>query len=132
MNGPYWIPDQWWIQDFLEEGAPTPRGGATYDFVKISQKLHEIERIWTPRGRVLRALLRSATVDQYTERHMTKQGSRNSDRTGYKSYICYTISRIIHQILKRVGPLKEFMELLLGFASRVFHSLYKLLRNERN
>ena len=38
---------QWRIQDFPEEGAPT------YDFAKISQKLHEIERIWTP--------LRSAT-----------------------------------------------------------------------
>ena len=42
---------QWRIQDFPEEGAPTPRGGApTYDFAKFSQKLHEIERIWTPRG----------------------------------------------------------------------------------
>ena len=28
-----------------------PRGGApTYNFAKISQKLHEIERIWAPRG----------------------------------------------------------------------------------
>ena len=35
---------QWRIQDFPEEGAPT------YDFAKISQKLHEIETIWTPRG----------------------------------------------------------------------------------
>ena len=43
---------QWRIWDFPEEGAPTPRGGApTYDFAKIPQKLHEIERIWTPRGR---------------------------------------------------------------------------------
>ena len=32
---------------FPEEGAPTPRGVPTYDFAKISQKLHEIERIWT-------------------------------------------------------------------------------------
>ena len=29
-----------------------PRGGApTYVFAKTSQKLHEIERIWTPGGR---------------------------------------------------------------------------------
>ena len=35
---------QWRIQDFPEEGAPT------YDFAKISQKLHEIERIWTGGG----------------------------------------------------------------------------------
>ena len=42
---------RWRIQDFPEEGAPTPRGGApTCDFAKFSQKLHEIERIWTPRG----------------------------------------------------------------------------------
>ena len=39
---------QWRIQDFPEVGAPTLRGGApTYDIVKFSQKLHEIERIWT-------------------------------------------------------------------------------------
>ena len=37
-------------------------GGATCDFAKISQKLHEIERIWTPReAPVPRARLRSAT-----------------------------------------------------------------------
>ena len=33
----------------------------TYDFAKFPQKLHEIERIWTPGG-VPRAPLRSATV----------------------------------------------------------------------
>ena len=32
-------------------GAPTPQGGgATYDFTKFPQKLHEIERIWMPGG----------------------------------------------------------------------------------
>ena len=32
-------------------GRQLSRGGApTYDFVKFSQKLHEIERIWTPGG----------------------------------------------------------------------------------
>ena len=29
-------------------GANSPGGAPTYDFAKISQKLHEIERIWTP------------------------------------------------------------------------------------
>ena len=56
---------QWRIQDFPEEGAPTLQGGApTYDFAKISQKLHEIERIWTPGGgRASKILLcRSATA----------------------------------------------------------------------
>ena len=41
---------QWRIQDLAEEGAPTPGGAPTYDFAKFSQKLHEIERIWTPGG----------------------------------------------------------------------------------
>ena len=27
-----------------------PQGAPTYDFAKFSQKLHEIERIWVPRG----------------------------------------------------------------------------------
>ena len=32
-------------------GRANPPGGApTYDFAKFSQKLHEIERIWTPGG----------------------------------------------------------------------------------
>ena len=39
--------DKWRIQDFPEERAPTPGGAPTYDFAKIPQKLHEIERIWT-------------------------------------------------------------------------------------
>ena len=54
---------QWRIQDFLEEGAPTPGGMPTYDFAKNFQKLHKIERIWTPRGsRVPRGPLRSPTA----------------------------------------------------------------------
>ena len=28
-------------------GANSPGGATTYDFAKFSQKLHEIERIWT-------------------------------------------------------------------------------------
>ena len=50
---------------FPQGGAPTPRGGApTYDFAKISQKLYEIERIWTPRGARVPCAppLRSATA----------------------------------------------------------------------
>ena len=31
-------------------GANSPGGAPTYDFAKFSQKLHEIERIWTPGG----------------------------------------------------------------------------------
>ena len=38
------------IQDFPEVGVQTLRGGAKIQFAKISQKLHEIERIWTPTG----------------------------------------------------------------------------------
>ena len=66
---PHWIlhsqHHQWRIQEFSNGGTNYsggsrifPRrgrqlsgGGApTYDFAKFSQKLHEIERIWTPRG----------------------------------------------------------------------------------
>ena len=31
-------------------GANFPGGALTYEFAKFSQKLHEIERIWTPGG----------------------------------------------------------------------------------
>ena len=31
-------------------GANSPGGVTTYDFANISQKLHKIEKIWTPRG----------------------------------------------------------------------------------
>ena len=41
---------QWQIQNFPKVGAPTLQEMPTYDFAKISQKLHEIERIWAHRG----------------------------------------------------------------------------------
>ena len=45
---------------FLRGGAPTPQGSApTYDFAKFSQKLHEIERIWTRERASLAPPLRS-------------------------------------------------------------------------
>ena len=31
---------------FVEGGANPPAGALTYDFAKISEKLHEIEKIW--------------------------------------------------------------------------------------
>ena len=33
-------------------GANSPRVAPTYEIAKFSEKLHEIERIWTPRGGV--------------------------------------------------------------------------------
>ena len=45
------IRDKWWIQDFPEVGVPALEGeGATYDFARVFQKLHETERIWTRGG----------------------------------------------------------------------------------
>ena len=42
---------QWRIQDFPEVGGDNSPGEApTYDFAKFSQKLYEIESIWTTRG----------------------------------------------------------------------------------
>ena len=35
---------------FPRGGGANSRGVPTYDFAKISPKLHEIERIWAPRG----------------------------------------------------------------------------------
>ena len=45
-------------------GANSPGGAPTYEIAKFSEKLHEIERIWTPPGggRVPRAPLRSANA----------------------------------------------------------------------
>ena len=53
---------QWRIQDFSEEGAPTPQGAPTYDFAIFSPKLHEIERIWALGGARPSRPLRSATA----------------------------------------------------------------------
>ena len=57
-------------------GANSPGGAPTYDFAKISQKLHEIERIWTPReGRASKILLcRSATGSSYSKSHYRCEG----------------------------------------------------------
>ena len=52
LEPPLSISFQWRIQDFPPVGAPTLGGAPTYDFAKFSPKLHEIERIWTPGGRV--------------------------------------------------------------------------------
>ena len=47
---------QWRIQDFPEEGALTPKGGApTYYLANFSRKLHENEEILGRGGRVPRA-----------------------------------------------------------------------------
>ena len=41
-------------------GANPPSGAPTYDFAKFFRKLHEIERIWTPKGCTSLSPLRSA------------------------------------------------------------------------
>ena len=58
------ISTQWRIQDYPEEGALTPKGGApTYYLANFSRKLHENEEILGQRGvRVPHAPLRSATA----------------------------------------------------------------------
>ena len=52
------------FQDFPKVGAPTLQGAPTYNFPKFFQKMHEIERIWTPAegAHVPCTPLRSATV----------------------------------------------------------------------
>ena len=51
---------QWRIPDYPEVGASSLGGGATYDFAKFSQKLHEIE-FGPPGAHVPHTPLRSAT-----------------------------------------------------------------------
>ena len=52
-------------------GGANSRGGApTYDFAKISPKLHEIERIWASGG----VPLRSATESRYVLVFMLREG----------------------------------------------------------
>ena len=43
--------NQWRIQDFPEEGAPTPRGGApTYDFAKFLKNCMKLKEFGPPGG----------------------------------------------------------------------------------
>ena len=45
------LDSQWRIQDFPRGGGRQPPGGAPgYDFIKFSQKLHEIEKKLVARG----------------------------------------------------------------------------------
>ena len=63
---------QWRIQDFSEEGAPTPWEAQSYDFSKFSQNCMKLKEFGPPVGeaRVPRAPLRSAT--DYTPLTETK------------------------------------------------------------
>ena len=48
-------------------------GGGTYNFAKFSQKLHEIERIWAPGGRLSRPpLIRHWTLNIKIKRFILK------------------------------------------------------------
>ena len=47
---------QWRMQDFPEVGAQTSGGGQHTILPNVPRKLHEIERIWTPKGRASLAL----------------------------------------------------------------------------
>ena len=74
---------------FPEEGAPIPQGGApTYDFAKISWKLHEIERIWTPGVSLAPPPPRSATASVIGIVYGS-QGTQVAKRPKYRdTYLC--------------------------------------------
>ena len=77
---------------FPRGGEANSRGGRQHtDFVKISQKLHEIERIWTPRGeRASKILLcRSATGNE----------NNNHTETNFPEWTC---SRKLNYMLKSI------------------------------
>ena len=50
MNTIAWTDNSGGSRISLRRGRQLSRGVPTYDFAKISQKLHEIERIWAPGG----------------------------------------------------------------------------------
>ena len=76
------ISPRWGCQLSEEGGAPT------YDFAKFSQKLHEIERIWTPGRRASIALLvRSATAIIRFIWFIFLKLHENEDRKGEKARV---------------------------------------------
>ena len=62
------LPLQWWIQDFPEEGAPTPRGGANIRFCHIFPKTAWNWKNLGPGGRIPCTPLRSATASPKKEK----------------------------------------------------------------
>ena len=59
---------------FPRGGGTNPPGEApTYNFAKFSQKLHEIERIWTLGAASKILLCRSATGHEITENKLISQ-----------------------------------------------------------
>ena len=73
----FYVPFQWRIQDFPEEGALTPKGGGapTYYLANFCQKMHENEEILGQRGggRGTRAPpLRSAAAFTYKIMKLTR------------------------------------------------------------
>ena len=84
------VMQQWRIQDFPEEGAPTPQGGTpTYDFAKISPKLHKIERIWGPGGGVVPCTPLRCAIVQLCHCMYTSKGQLIADKG--KHYIPLTL-----------------------------------------
>ena len=65
---------QWRIQDFPKVGAPT------YDFAKISQKIHEIEIIWTPREGATSKILLCRSDTDLSQKYMRELCGASSYR----------------------------------------------------
>ena len=63
------IHNQWWIQDFPEEGRQLPGGVSTNDFAKISQKCMKLKEFGPGGGERERPLrpLRSATDNTHNQ-----------------------------------------------------------------
>ena len=68
-------------------GANPPSGAPTYEFAKFSRKLHEIERIWTPKGYTSLARLRSANDPLVFSLTLHETGKYETSNTLTSSYL---------------------------------------------
>ena len=94
-------------------GANSPGGAPTYDFAKFSQKLHEIERIWTPGARPSHPL-RSATgfIIRIIQQHVCiplklAQRSKSSEGQSYFMWRPYQLqmTKMLWSMCCTVGTL---------------------------
>ena len=100
---------QWRIQDFPEEGALIPKGGApTYYLANFSRKLHENEEILGQRGaRVPRAPLRSATGHLQNESPFKHDGSYDIELENYINKINADLDSSLEQECKKAQFLSK-------------------------
>ena len=103
----------------FQRGRCQPSNGApTYDFAKYSQKLHEIERIWTP-GRASKILLcRSATENCMKMKEFGPRGDSPGSVTTLFFYnkVCFLTKGNL--VLHFWHPVRYLITLLFYYSSK--------------